>query len=75
MRGLPIRTPKTSARVGLQLAMTHLPFKQALFGTEHLDAETWLHVVAAGVIVLLAVEVEKVFWRRRQAAAACLNGS
>ena len=33
--------------------MTHLPFKQALFSTEHPDAETWLRVVAAGVIVLL----------------------
>ena len=43
--------------VGLQLAMTHLPFKQALFGTEHLDAETWLRVVLAGVVVLLAVEL------------------
>ncbi|MDP2881623.1 MAG: cation-transporting P-type ATPase [Azonexus sp.] len=51
--------------VVLQLAMTHLPFKQALFGTDHLDVETWLRVLAAGVIVFLAVELEKVFWRRR----------
>jgi len=51
--------------IALQLAMTHLPFKQALFGTDHLDAATWLRVVAAGIFVLLAVELEKVFWRRR----------
>ncbi|MBK6973586.1 MAG: cation-transporting P-type ATPase [Sterolibacteriaceae bacterium] len=51
--------------IALQLAMTHLPFKQALFGTDHLDAETWLRVVLAGVLVLFAVEAEKVFWRRR----------
>ena len=51
----------------LQLAMTHLPFKQALFGTDHLDAGTWLRVVAAGVLIFLAVEAEKLFWRRRQA--------
>jgi magnesium-transporting ATPase (P-type) len=50
--------------VVLQLAMTHLPFKQGLFGTDHLDAETWLRVVLAGVFVLLAVEAEKMFWRR-----------
>jgi len=50
--------------VALQLAMTHLPFKQALFGTDHLDAETWLRVVLAGVLVLLAVEAEKAIWRR-----------
>ncbi|MDP1611834.1 MAG: cation-transporting P-type ATPase [Sulfuritalea sp.] len=51
--------------IALQLSMTHLPFKQALFGTDHLDAETWLRVVAAGVLVLVAVEIEKLFWRRR----------
>lgn len=51
----------------LQLAMTHLPFKQALFGTDHLDTETWLRVVAAGVLVFSAIEVEKLFWRRRPA--------
>ncbi len=49
----------------LQLAMTYLPVKQALFGTDRLDAETWLRVVGAGVLIFLAVEVEKLFWRRR----------
>jgi magnesium-transporting ATPase (P-type) len=45
--GNPIALKAVAVLVGLQLAMTHLPFKQALFGTEHLDAETWLRVVAA----------------------------
>ncbi|NWG32312.1 MAG: cation-transporting P-type ATPase [Rhodocyclaceae bacterium] len=49
--------------VVLQLAMTHLPFKQGLFGTDHLDAATWLRVVAAGVLVFFVVEIEKWFWR------------
>jgi len=53
--------------VVLQLAMTHLPFKQGLFGTDHLDGETWLRVVAAGLLVFFAVEAEKIFWRRRWA--------
>ncbi len=53
--------------IALQLAMTHLPFKQALFGTDHLNAETWLRVMLAGMLVLLAVEAEKAFWRRRAA--------
>ncbi|WP_305072339.1 cation-transporting P-type ATPase [Propionivibrio sp.] len=51
--------------VVLQLAMTHLPFKQGLFGTDHLDAATWSRVVLAGVVVFLAVELEKTFWRGR----------
>lgn len=51
--------------VVLPLAMTHLPFKQGLFGTDHLDLETWLRVVAAGVLVFTAIEIEKLFWRRR----------
>ena len=49
----------------IQLAMTHLPFKQALFGTDHLDAETWLRVVLAGAMVFLVVELEKFYWRRQ----------
>lgn len=51
--------------VVLQLAMTHLPFKQGLFGTDHLDAATWSRVVLAGIVVFLAVELEKTFWRGR----------
>ncbi|MEW6293066.1 MAG: cation-transporting P-type ATPase [Pseudomonadota bacterium] len=65
--GNPIALKAIAVLVMLQLAMTHLPFKQALFGTDHLDAETWLRVVAAGVLIFLAVEVEKLFWRRRPA--------
>ena len=64
--GNPIALKAITVLVVLQLAMTHLPFKQALFGTDHLDAETWLRVVVAGIVVFLAVELEKVYWRRRQ---------
>ncbi len=49
----------------LQALFTHLPLLQSLFHTADLDAATWLRIVAAGVLVLLAVEAEKVFWRRR----------
>ena len=50
-----------------QFAFTHLPAMQAVFGTDHLDAASWLRVVAAGMLVFAAIEVEKLFWRRRQA--------
>ncbi len=49
----------------LQALFTYLPLMQSLFHTADLDAATWLRIVAAGVLVLLAVEAEKVFWRRR----------
>jgi magnesium-transporting ATPase (P-type) len=65
--GNTIALKAVAVLVLLQLAMTHLPFKQALFGTDHLDAETWLRVVVAGVLVFAAVEIEKLFWRRHPA--------
>ncbi len=65
--GNTIALKAVAALVVLQLAMTHLPFKQGLFGTDHLDAETWLRVVAAGMLVFAAIEIEKLFWRRRPA--------
>ncbi len=66
--GNAIALKATAVLIALQLAMTHLPFKQALFGTDHLDAETWLRVILAGVLVLFAVEAEKLFWRRKAAS-------
>jgi magnesium-transporting ATPase (P-type) len=53
--GNPIALKGIALLVVLQLAMTHLPFAQAFFGTDHLDGQTWLRVVAAGVIVFFAV--------------------
>ncbi len=50
-----------------QLAFTHWPLMQALFGTDHVDAATWLRIVLAGVLVLFAVEAEKLFWRYSRA--------
>lgn len=70
--GNPIALKAIAVLVVLQLAMTHLPFKQALFGTDHLDAEAWLRVVVAGIVVFLAVELEKVYWRRRH--VVCSQG-
>ncbi|SFN56156.1 plasma-membrane calcium-translocating P-type ATPase [Formivibrio citricus] len=49
----------------LQFSITHLPFKQDLFGTDDLDGASWIRVVIAGVLILLAVEAEKRFWHNR----------
>jgi magnesium-transporting ATPase (P-type) len=45
--------------LGLQLLFTYAPPLERLFDTAALGAEAWLGVIAAGVLVLLAVELEK----------------
>jgi magnesium-transporting ATPase (P-type) len=48
----------------LQLAFTYLPPMQALFGTAAVGFEVWWRVILLGVVVLLAVELEKWVIRR-----------
>ncbi|MGQ9860446.1 MAG: cation transporting ATPase C-terminal domain-containing protein [Thiobacillaceae bacterium] len=43
----------------LQLAFTYAPVMQALFHTAALDLAAWGRILAFGVFVLLAVELEK----------------
>jgi len=64
LMGNSVALKAVAALVALQIAMTHLPWMQTLFGTASLDFWTWLRVVFAGFLVLLAVESEKSFWRR-----------
>ena len=47
-----------------QLLFTHTPILQQLFHTTDLDAEAWLRIVAVGVAILIAVEIEKLVVRR-----------
>ena len=49
--------------VVLQLAFTHLPMLQQLFGTVALDSVIWLRIMAFGLLVLFAVELEKTVLR------------
>ncbi|MFA5494591.1 MAG: cation-transporting P-type ATPase [Porticoccaceae bacterium] len=48
----------------LQLAYTHTPLLQGIFGSTDLSAAEWLRVVAAGLLVFIAVETEKWVIRR-----------
>ena len=48
----------------LQLAFTHLPVMQSIFGSTDLDAVEWLKVLAAGLLVFCAAELEKFIIRR-----------
>ena len=51
----------------IQLAFTYLPAMQALFGVVALDAKAWGLILGFGVLLFVAVELEKNAIRRRQA--------
>jgi magnesium-transporting ATPase (P-type) len=48
----------------LQVAFTHVPVLQRIFGSTDLDPAQWSKVVAAGVLVFLIAETEKWVMRR-----------
>ena len=53
-----------AACVPLQLAFTHLPPMQGIFGSTDLDALEWLKVLGAGLLVFGVAELEKFVIRR-----------
>jgi magnesium-transporting ATPase (P-type) len=53
-----------AACLPLQLAFTHAPVMQALFGSVDLTLLQWLQALAAGLLVLLVAELEKLVIRR-----------
>jgi magnesium-transporting ATPase (P-type) len=53
-----------AACVPLQLAFTHLPVMQGIFGSTDLDTVEWFKVLAAGLLVFSVAELEKFFIRR-----------
>lgn len=59
--------PCIAAIMGLQVAFTHLPVMNRLFGSASLDALSWLHVFLVGGFAFGAVELEK--WLRIRRAA------
>ncbi|CAG1008285.1 H+-transporting ATPase [Burkholderiales bacterium] len=52
------------ACIPLQLAFTHAPFMQRIFGSADLSALDWLKVVGAGLLVFAGAELEKLVIRR-----------
>lgn len=53
-----------AACIPLQLAFTHAPAMQAIFGSADLSALQWLKVLAAGLLVFCLAELEKFAIRR-----------
>jgi Ca2+-transporting ATPase len=66
--GLRTNMPLTIAVLGtvlVQLALVYVPILQPIFGTEPLDAQQLLIVLAASTLGFVAVELEKLVFRRR----------
>jgi magnesium-transporting ATPase (P-type) len=72
--GNPVAVLAIAICVLLQLAFTHLPPMQHLFGTAALDASAWLHCIAVGVAVFVVVEIEKLIVRLRHPGRVALSG-
>ncbi len=54
----------------LQIAFTHVPSMQVLFGSTHLDLDSWLLAISVGIGVCALVELEKAMARRWNHASA-----
>lgn len=48
----------------IQLAFTYIPFMQHFFGTAPLGIRHWLQIIAAGIVVFLLVEGEKIIGKK-----------
>ncbi len=59
----------------LQLAFTHAPWLQRVFGSTDLDAGQWLRVLAAGSLVFVVSELEKALMRRLRRPRGGPSGS
>ena len=57
-----------AACLPLQFAYTHLPAMQAVFGSTNLSPLEWLKVVAAGLLVFVVAELEKLAIRHSRLA-------
>jgi magnesium-transporting ATPase (P-type) len=68
VRGTPRVLAAVGAVVVLQLLFTYAPPLQAMFRTAPLPWSTGLQIVAAGVLLLVVLEVEKAVLRRAGAA-------
>ncbi|HRD34613.1 MAG TPA: cation-transporting P-type ATPase [Rhodocyclaceae bacterium] len=63
-----------AACIPLQLAYTHAPAMQAIFGSAPLTALEWVKVLGAGLLVFCVAELEKLVIRRSRLAARLRRG-
>ena len=48
----------------IQLLFTYMPVMQNLFGTTAIDISAWVRIVAFGILLFAAVEIEKYLIRK-----------
>lgn len=48
----------------IQLLFTYMPVMQNLFGTTAIDISAWVRIVAFGILLFTAVEIEKYLIRK-----------
>ena len=53
------------AVIALQLLFSYVPLFQRLFGTAAIDATAWWRILLFGVLLFIAVEIEKAWFRAR----------
>ncbi|WP_299618603.1 cation-transporting P-type ATPase [Pelagibius sp.] len=70
LMGTPAVLIAVAAVTGLQILFTYLPFLAAVFDARPLSPVQGLQIVAAGILVLLVLEIEKWIRGRRQGHAA-----
>ncbi len=49
----------------IQLLFTYMPVMQNLFGTTAIDISAWVCIVAFGILLFTAVEIEKYLIRKK----------
>lgn len=63
LAGAPYAWLAIAVIVALQASLTYLPTLQRAFGTAALDAQAWRPIAAFGLLLFLAVELEKLLTR------------
>jgi magnesium-transporting ATPase (P-type) len=48
----------------MQVSFTYLPFFNSIFLTAPLDINSWILIISLGLAKFLAIEIEKIFWRK-----------
>jgi magnesium-transporting ATPase (P-type) len=69
LRANPFLAISITVAILAQLAVLHLPFMQAVFGTTPLSPDQWALVAGVGSLIVVAAELDKAWLRRKDRVA------